>query len=284
ALTASEVSRISPGFIGVTVMAIGTDLPEVANSVISALTGHGDVLVGDASGSALTQVTVVLAILCLGAGTLWGESGRLAAIALASVAALGLVAFLVRDQVLGRLEGALMCGLWVLGLVVMGRTGRDAPTLDVGLQRGALLPVIRTIGWLAVVGVAAIVVVASFVELSDAIGVPELVASAVVLSLGTSLPELVVDWTAIRRGSTALALGDLFGSSFLDATLTMGIGPSLRAVTVSSGASAACLIAAAGIAVVALVVGTRRRYGRGTAVVLLVVYGVGIGALITLAA
>ncbi|MGI9645541.1 MAG: calcium/sodium antiporter, partial [Ilumatobacteraceae bacterium] len=45
ALTASEVSRISPGFIGVTVMAIGTDLPEVANSVISALTGHGDVLV-----------------------------------------------------------------------------------------------------------------------------------------------------------------------------------------------------------------------------------------------
>ena len=64
ALAASEISRITPGIIGITVMAVGTDLPEIANSVIAALTGHGDVIVGDAAGSALTQVTFILALLC----------------------------------------------------------------------------------------------------------------------------------------------------------------------------------------------------------------------------
>ena len=60
ALAASEASNISPGLIGLTVVAVGTDLPEIANSIVSALTGHGDVAVGDATGSAMTQVTLVL--------------------------------------------------------------------------------------------------------------------------------------------------------------------------------------------------------------------------------
>ena len=62
ALLASEVSKISLGAIGVTVVAIGTNLPEIANSIIAAVTGHGDIAVGDATGSAMTQVTLVLAV------------------------------------------------------------------------------------------------------------------------------------------------------------------------------------------------------------------------------
>ncbi len=282
ALAASEVSRISPGIIGITVMAVGTGLPEIANSVIASVTGHGDVVVGDAAGSALTQVTFVLAILCFAAAPLRGEPRRLAVIGGATAGGLAFAALLVRGGTIGRLDGTILVALWIVGLVVLGRTEQDHPTIDTGVRRGAAPYVVRTILWLAVVGLAAAIVVASFVELSEAVGVPQLVSSAVVLSLGTSLPELVVEWTAIRRGSTALALGDLFGSSFLDATLAMGIGPLLVPVTVSSGAAAACLITAAGVAVATVVVGTRGTYGRGSGWVLLAVYLAGIASLITL--
>ena len=67
ALDASRSSNIPPGIIGITVMAVGTDLPEIANSIVAALGGHGDLIVGDAAGSALTQVTLILGLLCLGA-------------------------------------------------------------------------------------------------------------------------------------------------------------------------------------------------------------------------
>ncbi len=275
ALAASEISRITPGIIGITVMAVGTDLPEIANSVIAALTGHGDVIVGDAAGSALTQVTFILALLCFVAAPLYGEPRSLAVIGGATVGALLLDAVLVHGGSIGRGGGALLVGIWLAGLALMGRAAHHPDALDSGDRRGAGPHVARAIAWLAAVGISAAVVVSCFVSLSDAVGVPELVASAVVLSLGTSLPELVVDWTAIRRGSMALALGDLFGSSFLDATLAMGIGPLVRPVPVSSGAATTCLVAAAGIAVATVIMGTRKRHGHRSAWALLVVYAAG---------
>lgn len=54
-------------------------------------------------------------------------------------------------------------------------------------------------------------------------------------AIGTSLPELFVDYQAIRRGARDLAVGDVFGSSFIDASLSIGIGPLLVATPVTAG-------------------------------------------------
>lgn len=142
----------------------------------------------------------------------------------------------------------------------------------------------RAFGWLALVAGSAMVVVRSFVEITDELGVPQLIASAVVLALGTSLPELVVDWTAIRRGATALALGDLFGSSLLDATLAVGIGPSIRAISVSTDAVFVCLIAAAGVGAATLIMLSRPVHHRGSAAALFAVYLLATIAMLSVAA
>ena len=63
ALETSESLGISAGFVGLSIMAVGTDLPEIANSIIASLSDHGDLNVGDSTGSALTQITLVLALL-----------------------------------------------------------------------------------------------------------------------------------------------------------------------------------------------------------------------------
>ena len=63
-------TQIPPFFVGITLLAVGTDLPEIASSIAASVSGHGDVAIGDAMGSVVTQSTLVLGLLPLLAGTL----------------------------------------------------------------------------------------------------------------------------------------------------------------------------------------------------------------------
>ena len=288
ALEASKTSSISPGIIGLTVMAVGTDLPEIANSIVAAFGDHGDLLVGDTAGSALTQVTLILGLLCLGSTPIHADRNTVLWVGTMTTGALLVGALMVRDGRIDRWEGAILVTAWVAAIITMQRrqskepheTPRPTPATTLPVAGSTGRHVARALAWLLLVGVAATVVVESFIELSGRIGIPELVASAVVLSLGTSLPELVVDWTAIRRGAVALAIGDLFGSSLLDATLALGIGPMMRAVSVSPEAATTVLIAAMGVMAATVIAGSRPSHGRSSATLLFLVYGAATAALI----
>lgn len=284
ALAVADEMGWSKGLIGATLVAIGTDLPEIANSISASLTGHGDLIVGDATGSALTQITLILAILVVAAakmGNVSPDTGTELAVAIGAltvVACLG-IAWAVSDGELGRFDGLLLVSFWVSSVLILGRWQRETKVVPDGPRLGLGRAVAMLMGWLAVVGAAATLVVRSFIELTDAIGVPELVASTVVLALGTSLPELVVDWTAIRRGATALAFGDIFGSSLVDASLSIGAGPLFRSTEVSGDAVTSVLIVTAGVAL-ATYVWRRQRTSTQTALQLATVYVVCIAALI----
>jgi cation:H+ antiporter len=289
ALAASEVTNISPGLIGLTVVAIGTDLPEIANSIVAALTGHGDVAVGDAAGSAMTQVTLVLALLCFATRSVRADRRTVLLVGGLTGAALFIDAALVQDGSLSRIDGlALVVGWFALIILVqrllpmMGAAKQEQidPSRTPHSRRSGLRHSLKAIGWLLIVAGAAMLVVRSFVEVTETVGVPELFASAIVLSIGTSLPELVVDWTAIRRGAAALAIGDLFGSSLLDATLAFGIGPAVRAISVSPGAVMTCVIAAVAVLAATAVGSARPVLGIRSGAALLGIYGVAAAALI----
>ncbi|RLE26158.1 MAG: hypothetical protein DRJ50_01485 [Actinobacteria bacterium] len=289
ALAASDASDISPGLIGLTVVAIGTDLPEIANSIVAALTDHGDLAVGDAAGSAMTQVTLVLALLCFATRSIPTDRKTVLLVGGLTAAALFVDAILVSDGVLSRLEGFALIAAWFVLIVVVQRLlpangSSEQEQVDSNHSprpwRAALKPALRSIGWLLIVAASATLVVESFVVMTDAIGVPELFASAIVLSIGTSLPELVVDWTAIRRGAAALAIGDLFGSSLLDATLALGAGPAVRSIIVSPGAVMACVIAAVAVVAATAVGSSRPILGLRSGAALLGIYGTAVVALV----
>ena len=285
ALDVADRLDLSTGLVGVTIVAIGTDLPEIANSISSSVTGHGDVNVGNATGSTLTQITLILAILAIRFPALRtdGSDDRRPVelpIGLMTVAATVLIAVLIIDEHLSRADGALLVGVWVASMFLVNRWQQTSHLLTNVSERRGKLGVWRLLGWLALVAGSATVVVQAFVRISDEIGVPELVASTVVLALGTSLPELVVDWTALRRGAAALAVGDLFGSSLVDASLAIGIGPLIRPTVVSGQAVPSVLVVAAGVAAATFVWRYRRAGSAVPAMALLAVYGVCMAAII----
>ena len=123
------------------------------------------------------------------------------------------------------------------------------------------------------IGVGATLGVRGITELADLWGVPTFLVAYFGASIGTSLPELVVAFTAIRRGETELAIGDVLGSSFADATLSISIGPLLFPTAVDGNlALTGALVAAGGATLVALLLGRGGDHGRRNGAILLLAY------------
>jgi cation:H+ antiporter len=115
--------------------------------------------------------------------------------------------------------------------------------------------------------------VRALVGLAEEFGIPAFALAFFGASLGTSAPEIVVDLTALARGAPGIALGDALGSSLVDATLSIGIGPVVEPAPVSARlAVTATLYTAIAISVVGALLAFRKRHDRFSAPVLIGLY------------
>jgi len=265
--------KIPPFIIGATLFAVGTDLPEIANSIISSASGHGDLNIGDSVGSTLVQATLVLGLLPLIVGP-FRVKGRIGVIGAMTVAMLAVGAFLASDGALSRRDAALLLSGWFGGSLVAWRYAPAIaePVMPVPARRRSY-NAFAALTALALVGAGAALAVAAFIQIAKELSVSEYVISFFVASIGTSLPELVVDVTALRRSERDLAVGDVMGSSFVDATLSIGIGPLLfpTAVTASQAVRGG-LFTAAAIAIVVVVLTRVARHDWRTGLLLIGLY------------
>ena len=110
-----------PFVVGVVLVGVGTDLPEIANSISSHLQGEGDVNVGDSIGSTLTQSTFVLGLFPLVAGVLAISRRQVGLITGLTIAGLALTTVFVLDGHLGRLEGLALIAAWGAATVIVTR-------------------------------------------------------------------------------------------------------------------------------------------------------------------
>ncbi|MGI9608317.1 MAG: sodium:calcium antiporter [Acidimicrobiales bacterium] len=265
---------LSPFLIGMTVMAIGTDLPEIANSITASAAGHGDLNVGDSIGSVVTQITLVLGILCFIA-PVKAERRTVRVAGLVTVLAVIVGALLLGDDEVSRGDGLVLIAFWAVGTLAVQQGGHMVgQRQELLFDRSLLIDVRDLIVGLSGVAIGAILVVEAFTRVAEDLGVPEYATSFLVLAIGTSLPELFVDARALRRGENALALGDIIGSSFVDATVSLGIGPALFPIAVSPTAMRGSVIAAIVVALAVLLLLTREEHGRKSGIILIGLYAI----------
>jgi cation:H+ antiporter len=264
-----------PFIVGVALVSIGTDLPEIANSVAAHIQGEGDVNVGDSVGSTLTQYTFVLGLFPFVAGALAIERRHVGLVTILTVAGLGLTIWLVGDGWLARWEGIVLVAAWAVFTFVVvrllpGSTADEPPPVATRsrlLQAGAVLVA------LGVVGFGATVAVRALVRLAELAGVPEFAIAFFGASMGTSAPEIVVDLNALLRGAPGIALGDALGSSLVDASLSIGVGPIVAPAEVTPGlAVPATVYSLVAVGLVGSLLVARRRHDRMSAAILLALY------------
>ena len=264
-----------PFVVGVVLVAVGTDLPEIANSVASHAQGEGDVNVGDSVGSTLTQYTFVLGLFPIVAGAIAISRRQVGLVTVLTMVGLGLTTLFVLDGRLDRVEGLALIAAWGTATVLVARllSGSSADDPPAVRHRNRAVQSLVVLLALSLVGAGATVAVYALVQLAELLGVPEFVLAFFGASVGTSMPEIVVDVTALLRGAPGIALGDALGSSLVDATLSIGAGPLIFPADVTTRlAVVGSVYTLLAVATVGVVLGARQRHDQSSAAVLMALY------------
>lgn len=214
--------------IGLTIVAIGTSLPEAAVSTSAALKGSAEITIGNVLGSNIMNILLILGItsvispLAVQKSTIKYEIPMVIGISVL-LAVLGL-----QDNVVGRPEGfVLLAGLilYLVYLLRMAKMGQAEAEEDVSSGKDdktwKLILLILTGGVLIAAG--SDITVDAATALARIFGMSERLIGLTIVAFGTSLPELVTSATAAIKGKADIAVGNIVGSNLFNILFVVGI-------------------------------------------------------------
>lgn len=226
--------------IGATVVSIGTTLPEVMVSTMSALSGHGEIAYGNAIGSVICNAALIAAI------TIAVRPGRVDPKTLKTPVAFFFAAaaiYCIAAYVFGRFTrvmGIIMLATFVAYMAANVLQMKNTPA---GEQEASEeeMPLAKTL-ILLVLGAVLIAVGANLLVdngtlIAQALGVPESVIALTFVALGTSLPELVTAITSLVKGHSDLSLGNIVGANVFNLVLVSGMSITLAPFTIPQSAT-----------------------------------------------
>ena len=241
AVSVAERLRVPQIVIGLTIVALGTSMPELCVSVVSALKGTPDLAVGNVVGSNIFNALLIVGVAALVAPMTILRSTVFKDVPCALVASVVLLMMCQNDWVITRLDGAI---LFVFFLVFMRLTIKGAtsaqpvqgePTQGQTAQEAAADEASAKQpmkGWLAglwmVVGLAALIggsnlFVGGATEVARALNVSDAVIGLTIVAGGTSLPELATRVVAAKKGNSGIAIGNVLGSNVLNILFILGL-------------------------------------------------------------
>lgn len=236
-LNIAEHFKISQLFIGLTILAIGTDLPELAIDITGAIhrlqgIETSDLIIGETIGTTLAQIAFTLGVLGLIAKLTLSKKELLrdGLVMLISVILLILASL---DGQLTRIEGIIFVLIYIFYFITVFREERiheDKPRAPKIYTAWAILSLIVGFAFLIY---CSNLIVATSTTLATKWGISQSFIGAVILGLGTSLPELSVSIAAFRKGALKLSVGNLIGSNIFDILFTLGISTSISGFLVS---------------------------------------------------
>lgn len=213
---------LSPLVIGLTVVSIGTSLPELVVALDAALAGTGDIALGNVVGSNIGNIALILGAAALVRPlSVRSQVVRVDGPILAVVSVV--FAGLILDGMLGRVDGALLFGGIVAYVVYTLVRARQTPSVvqeEVEAEPPTPNPLWMDLG-LLVLGIAGLVggahlLVEGAVWIAQALGVGPIIIGLTIVAVGTSLPELATSVVAARRGKGDIAVGNAVGSSIFN--------------------------------------------------------------------
>jgi len=231
---------LPPLIVGLVLVSLGTNLPEISTNTLSSALGHGDIAVGDSLGSVLANMTLILGLLPFLAGTFKAKRKEVAVIGACEVLALMLALAVAEKGNISQIDSLFLVASWpIFMLLIRSATARNPGEKEKLVVKPTNKRNLHHF-WIAILGfvgvaIGSLTVIESVIVLSKVFHVSEYFISFFVVAVGTSLPEFVVTLTAVRKKQYEVAIGDAMGASILDAGFSIGIGPLLFPVAVSGG-------------------------------------------------
>ena len=265
-------ARVSAGIIGATVAAFATSSPELSVAITAAMAGKPQISLGDALGSNIVNVALVLAITLLISGIQCPRDSvkRDFPIALITPVVIGVLAL---DGVLSRLDGLLLLGMfltWVIAVTVEARKQRSAAG-EILAERRGWLAIILCLAGLVLLIVAGHFIVTGAKGIAASFGIGEFVIGATVVAIGTSVPELATTVVSKIRRHDEVGLGTILGSNIFNGLFIVAIAAIISPISIDQREVAIALVF--GMVTVALIWPARGgRIERRRGILLLALY------------
>lgn len=215
-----------PEFIvGLTVVAVGTSMPEMAVSLISTIEGHGDMAIGNVVGSNIANVFLILGVCAIFSPILFTKSNVRRDVPLNIGVSVVLLLMAYTSAAINRIEGIILLVAYVAMMIYSIWKDRKAMT-ECENDGANGMSALRIVVWI-VAGLAGLIYggdlfVDAATNIAIAWGVSEAVIAISLVAVGTSLPELASSLASIFKGAPSLALGNVIGSNIANISLILG--------------------------------------------------------------
>ena len=226
---------VSVVLVGIVIVGFGTSAPELLVSANAAYQGNPGLAIGNALGSNIANVALVLGVAALAAPLaihsrlLWHEIP----LTLVSMLVAGVVLY---DLSLGRMESVLMLCFLGLFLMALVQRGRREPGDVLNVEMEHAIPVVESVGrsafWtatgLVVLLISSHILVDGAVKIAQAFNISDLVIGLTIVAIGTSLPETAAALASVRRNEPDIAIGNMLGSNIFNMFGVIGVAGVIR--------------------------------------------------------
>lgn len=230
----AKILKVPSLIIGLTIVALGTSLPEASVSITASIAGNNELALSNIIGSNIFNTLVVVGCSAMIAPFIMDRDIIKRDLIINLIVSVSLCLFIF-DGILGRMDGVLL----LIGLVTfMMLLIRSVMRYDVEEEIGESFSISKSI-ILIVIGVVAIILGGNFVvngasDIARQWGMSETLIGLTIVSIGTSLPELVTSVVAARKGESSLSLGNAIGSNILNVLFILGISGTLTPIAAIS--------------------------------------------------
>lgn len=263
--------------IGLTIVAMGTSLPEAAVSISAALKGSAEITIGNIVGSNILNVLLILGItsvitpLAVQASTVKYEMPFVVIVS-ALLAGIGLT-----NHVVGRADGVILWVLMIVYLLYLLRMSKSRVDIPGGEQEeSGDMPVWKTLLLILAGGVMIVVgsdvAVDAATELARIFGMSERLIGLTIVAFGTSLPELVTSATAAVKGKADIAVGNIVGSNIFNILFVVGTSALITPVVYNADFLVDSVVCIASSILLWALVFRKHRLGRAGGACMLVGY------------
>ena len=232
--------------IGLTIVAMGTSLPEAAVSISAALRGNAEITIGNIVGSNILNILIILGVTALIATLKVADSTVRYEIPFMIVVTFVLLWLGYTGGQVTWLEGVILWVLFLLYLRYLYMMAKKGKEEEREVEQFSTAKIIGLI----LAGVVMIVAGSNFAvegasNLAKALGISQRFIGLTIVALGTSLPELVTSVSAARKHNADIAIGNIVGSNIFNSLFIVGTTALITPVTFASGFVVDTLIAAA---------------------------------------
>jgi cation:H+ antiporter len=229
--------HLSELFIGLTILSIGTDLPELVisvNGAIQRLQGieTSGVIIGNAIGSSFTQISIVMGIAGL-LGTLQLSRERIKQDGFVMIGSVILLILTGLDGKISRIEGFSLIAIYLVYYINLFRKERASKKIVKEINGKMAYNLVYLTAGLMLVIFSSNLVVENATFLAEKWGVKQSFIGIIIIGLGTSLPELAISIKAIMNKSIGLSVGNLIGSNIFDTLIPIGLGGAISGLNIA---------------------------------------------------